>query len=261
MLELHDVTAHYGQSQALFSVSLSVGSGEAVAMLGPNAAGKSTTLKCISRIVKHSGGGITFEGHDIRSWSPQRMVEEGVVQVPEGRQVFPFMSVLENLELGSYSKRSRPHRATSLKDVYDLLPVLRERRQQLAGTLSGGEQQMLAIGRALMARPRLLMLDEPSLGLSPVLVQHVFRTIAHLKETGLTLLIVEQNVAQVLQVVDRAYILDGGSTIKVGSADELTSDPGMRRAYFGLESAAEVAEEEQTAAAGTSSNGPMTHQS
>jgi branched-chain amino acid transport system ATP-binding protein len=250
VLELRGVAAHYGRSQALFDVTLEVASGEAVALLGPNAAGKSSTLKCISRLIPHTAGSILIDGQDVRTWSPKRVVEEGFIQVPEGRQLFPFMTVLENLLLGSYSKRARKMRETSLAEVFDLLPLLKERRKQLAGTLSGGEQQMVAIGRALMSRPRLLMLDEPSLGLSPVLVQRVFTTIAKLKAEGLTLLLVEQNVAQALRVVDRAYILDGGVTIKAGIASELASDPGMRKAYFGIESAAEVVEEEAAAASG-----------
>jgi branched-chain amino acid transport system ATP-binding protein len=244
VLELRGLAAHYGRSQALFDVTLEVGSGEAVALLGPNAAGKSTTLKCISRLIPSTAGSITVDGQDIHGWSPKRVVEEGLIQVPEGRQLFPFMTVLENLQLGSYSKRSRGFREKSLAEVFDLLPLLKERRKQLAGTLSGGEQQMVAIGRALMSRPRMLMLDEPSLGLSPVLVQRVFATIARLKTEGITLLLVEQNVAQALRVVDRAYILDGGVTIKSGAAKELADDPGMRKAYFGIESAAEVVERE-----------------
>jgi branched-chain amino acid transport system ATP-binding protein len=245
MLELLDVEAHYGRSQALFGVSCTVAKGEAVALLGPNAAGKSTTLKCISRLLNPSSGSLRFEGEDMSKWSSRKAVEEGLIQVPEGRQLFPFMSVQENLELGSYSKRSRPHRSSSLSEVFELLPLLKERRRQLAGTLSGGEQQMVAIGRALMSRPLLLMLDEPSLGLSPVLVKRVFATIARLKAEGMTLLLVEQNVAQALKVVDRAYVLETGKTIMSGPASALVGDPAMRKAYFGIESVADVVEEER----------------
>lgn len=233
LLELSDITAHYGRSQALFSVSLQVRSGEAVAVLGANAAGKSTTLKCISRTLKHSGGTIQVDGQDVRPWKPDRMVEDGIVQVPEGRQIFPFMTVMENLELGSISRRSKPHRKESLEMVFEWLPLLKERRRQLGGTLSGGEQQMLAIGRAMMARPRLLMLDEPSLGLSPILVQRVFTVIEKLKGTGLTILLVEQNMAQALRVVDRAYVIETGRTVMQGTAQELMTNPAVRKAYFG----------------------------
>jgi branched-chain amino acid transport system ATP-binding protein len=239
VLELTDVAAHYGRSQALFRVSLTVRAGEAVAVLGPNAAGKSTTLKCISRLMRQSGGSITFEGTSTARWSSQRMVAEGVVQVPEGRQLFPFMSVQENLDVGAYNKRARREWRRSLDEVFEWLPLLRERRTQLAGTLSGGEQQMVAIGRAMMARPRLLMLDEPSLGLSPIMVQRVFSIIKGLKETGLTILLVEQNMAQALRVVDRAYVLNTGVTVMEADAAAMRSDPAMRRAYLGLESAGE----------------------
>jgi branched-chain amino acid transport system ATP-binding protein len=239
VLELRDLAAHYGRSQALFGVSLTVRSGEAVAVLGPNAAGKSTTLKCVSRLMRESAGSITFEGQSTARWSSQRMVAEGVVQVPEGRQLFPFMSVQENLDVGAYNTRARRDRHRSLDEVFEWLPLLRERRTQLAGTLSGGEQQMVAIGRAMMAKPRLLMLDEPSLGLSPIMVQRVFGIIRALKETGLTILLVEQNMAQALRVVDRAYVLNTGVTVMEADAASMRTDPGMRRAYLGLESAGE----------------------
>ena len=242
VLELSGVAAHYGRSQALFGVSLTVGAGEAVAILGPNAAGKSTTLKCISRLMPTSAGRITLEGEDVARWSTQRMVSAGVVQVPEGRQLFPFLTVQENLEVGAYSPRARGHRAESLRDVYERLPLLATRRGQLAGTLSGGEQQMVAIARALMARPRLLMLDEPSLGLSPIMVQHVFSIVNDLKQTGLTILLVEQNMAQALRVVDRAYVLNTGVTVMEADAARMRTDPQMRRAYMGLESAGEKAD-------------------
>ena len=235
MLELKDLTAHYGRSQALFSVSLTVRAGETVAVLGANAAGKSTTLKCISRLLRHSGGTILFEGRDVGTWRPPDMVAEGVVQVPEGRQIFPFMTVIENLLLGCYSKHARRHRKATLEYVFEWLPLLEERQKQMAGTLSGGEQQMLAIGRAMMARPRLLMLDEPSLGLSPILVQRVFGLIAKLKATGLTLLLVEQNMMQALHVVDRAYVIDTGRTVMEGTAGGLMADPTIRKAYFGID--------------------------
>ena len=241
MLELSAVAVHYGRSQALFNVSLSVGQGEAVAVLGPNAAGKSTTLKCISRLVRESGGTISLDGQKIGRWSSQRMVAEGVVHVPEGRQLFPFMTVQENLDLGAYTSRARREYGRSLDEVFEWLPLLKERRTQLAGTLSGGEQQMVAIGRAMMARPRLLMLDEPSLGLSPIMVQRVFSIIDGLKQTGLTILLVEQNMAQALRVVDRAYVLNTGVTVMEADAERMRTDPQMRRAYLGVESAGEEA--------------------
>jgi len=239
MLEVTSLAAHYGRSQALVNVSLRVNEGEAVAVLGPNAAGKSTTLNCISRLVRSSAGQITLDGVSTHGWSPAAIVEAGVTQVPEGRQLFPFMTVEDNLTLGAYSRRARPDRAKSLREVYERLPLLMERRRQLAGTLSGGEQQMVAIGRALMARPRLLMLDEPSLGLSPIMVQHVFAIVAELKAAGLTILVVEQNMAQALRVVDRAYVLNTGSTVMEASATEMRLDPAMRKAYLGMESAGE----------------------
>jgi branched-chain amino acid transport system ATP-binding protein len=245
MLEVRNLSAHYGRSQALFDVSLNVADGEAVAVLGANAAGKSTTLNCISRILRPSGGVIRLDGDDIGRWKPKRVVEAGAIQVPEGRQVFPFLTVLENLELGAYSRRARPYRRDSLETVYEWLPILRERRSQLAGTLSGGEQQMLAIGRAMMARPRLLMLDEPSLGLSPIMVQRTFATIAKLKETGITILLVEQNMEQALRIVDRAYVLNTGRTVLQATAAQLRADPEMRKAYLGIESVSEVVEEER----------------
>jgi branched-chain amino acid transport system ATP-binding protein len=244
MLEVRGLAAHYGRSQALFEVNLTLAEGEAVAVLGANAAGKSTTLNCISRIHRPSAGTIHIDGRDTSRWKAKDVVETGVIQVPEGRQVFPFLTVLENLELGSYSRRARPNRKASLETVFDSLPLLRERQAQLAGTLSGGEQQMLAIGRAMMARPRLLMLDEPSLGLSPLLVQRTFATIADLKKTGLTILLVEQNMEQALRIVDRAYVLNSGRTILEASAAELRADPQMHKAYLGIESVSEIVEEE-----------------
>ena len=233
MLELSDVGARYGQFQALRSVSLTVTEGEVVGLLGANAAGKSTTLKCISRLVQHSSGSIRYQESDIRSWTSKRMVERGVVLVPEGRQVFPFLTVRENLDLGSYLPEARRRRKESLEQVYEWMPILSERASQLGGTLSGGEQQMLAIGRAMMARPSVLMLDEPSLGLSPVAVQRVFDLLAKFKSLGMTILIVEQNVVQALRIADRAYVLQGGATVVAGTATELASDPIVREAYLG----------------------------
>jgi branched-chain amino acid transport system ATP-binding protein len=233
MLELSEVGARYGQFQALRSVSLTVNKGEVVALLGANAAGKSTTLKCISRLVLHSAGSIRYEGNDIRNWSSKRLVQSGVVLVPEGRQVFPFLTVRENLDLGSYLPEARRRRRESLDQVYEWMPILSERASQLGGTLSGGEQQLLAIGRAIMANPRVLMLDEPSLGLSPVAVQRVFDLLAKFKALGMTLLLVEQNVVQALRIADRAYVLHAGATVLEGTAAELADNPTVREAYLG----------------------------
>jgi branched-chain amino acid transport system ATP-binding protein len=233
MLELSAVAARYGQFEALHSISLSVGEGETVALLGPNAAGKSTTLRCISRTLNHSRGDLLLFGENIATWGPKRMVEHGVIQVPEGRQVFPFLTVRENLEVGSYPKTARKHRKESMETVFEWLPALKGRQSQLAGTLSGGEQQMLAIGRAMMARPKLLMLDEPSLGLAPVVVMRVFDLISRFKSAGMTILLVEQNAHRALSICDRAYVLESGTVSLSGEPKDILAESRLRDAYLG----------------------------
>jgi branched-chain amino acid transport system ATP-binding protein len=232
MLEVTALHAAYGAVRALEDVSIALSKGEIACLLGANGAGKTTTLNCISGLVQASGGSIRFEGEDVTREPPERRVARGMVQVPEGREIFPQLSTLDNLILGAWSRRGR--RGTDdLDRVYTLFPRLKERAEQPAGTLSGGEQQMLMIGRALMARPRLLMFDEPSLGLSPLLVQHTFRIIRLLNEEGLTILLVEQNVRMALSASRRGYILENGEIRLQGSAAELESNPQVREAYLG----------------------------
>ena len=233
MLEIHDIHAGYGQVQVLHGVDLSVDTGRIVALLGSNGAGKSTLNNNISGIYRPFSGRITWEGKDITGLRSDRVVELGIIQVPEGRRIFPNLSVRENLELGAY-RRARARRNQNLERVMDVFPRLRERHSQLAGTLSGGEQQMLAIGRGLMAEPRLLILDEPSLGLSPLLVEEMFGLIQELNSQGLSIFLVEQNVMQSLEIADRAYVLENGRVTLSGSAAELIDDPQLKKVYLGL---------------------------
>ncbi|MBV8168338.1 MAG: ABC transporter ATP-binding protein [Alphaproteobacteria bacterium] len=232
MLEITGLRAGYGPIEVLRGIDLQVGPGEIVALLGSNGAGKSTLNNTVCGLSKPFGGTIRFDGVDIAGAPPTRIVEAGLVQVPEGRRIFPNLSVRENLELGSY-RRGRRARAHNLARVLALFPRLEERLTQVAGTLSGGEQQMLAIGRSLMAEPRLLILDEPSLGLSPLLVEQMFALIARLHADGLAILIVEQNVVQSLARAQRAYVLENGVIALSGPAAELARDPGLRRSYLG----------------------------
>ncbi|MCC7273616.1 MAG: ABC transporter ATP-binding protein [Alphaproteobacteria bacterium] len=236
MLALDSVEAGYGQAKVLHGVSLTVEPGEIVVLLGANGAGKTTTLRVISGIIG-ARGGVTFEGRPLIGMAPNRIVELGLLQVPEGRQLFADMSVEDNLLMGSHSARAKPHRARALEQSYALFPVLKERRTQKAGTLSGGQQQMLAIGRALMAQPRLLLLDEPSLGLAPQLVTAVFEAIRRSNESGMAILLVEQNANQALRFAHRGYVLEGGRVVHRGSASELADDPAVQRAYLGLRAA------------------------
>jgi len=233
MLEVRDLHAGYGGTQVLHGVSLDVGDHEIVALLGSNGAGKSTLNNNISRLYQPFSGSIHFEGVDITRASSQAVVELGLVQVPEGRRVFPTLSVRDNLVLGSY-RRGRPNRARNLAKVLDIFPRLRERFSQLAGTLSGGEQQMLAIGRALMAEPRLLVLDEPSLGLSPLLVDEMFALIHSLHEDGLSVFLIEQNVVQSLQIAKRAYVIENGVVTLSGPAHVMLDDPELKKSYLGM---------------------------
>ena len=234
MLKLERVEAFYDDLQALFSVSLDVRDKEIVALVGANAAGKTTTLRVISGLLHPRGGQVTFEGQDLAAVAAHRRVDLGIVQVPEGRHLFPFMTVTENLLLGAHPARARAVREQSLRYVHALFPVLEERKHQLAGSLSGGEQQMCAIGRALMARPRVLMLDEPTLGLAPVLVGKIFETVRTINPDGVTVLLVEQNVRQALTLAHRACVLENGRVVLDGPARELLGDDRLKRAYLGL---------------------------
>jgi len=219
---------------AIRDVSLSVAEGHIISIVGSNGAGKTTLLNTISGVLPSAGGTITFAGKEIGHLPPHKIVEEGIIQVPEGRLLFPDMTVLENLELGAFNRRSRKEIPALLKAVYNYFPKLEDRADQLAGTLSGGEQQMVAIGRGLMARPKLLMMDEPSLGLSPLVVKTVFETISKIKSDGITVLLVEQNVLQSLMISDDVYVLENGSIILNGQGRELLNDPRVREAYLGI---------------------------
>jgi branched-chain amino acid transport system ATP-binding protein len=234
MLELTDVHVRYGNIRALQGVSLSVGQGELVALIGSNGAGKTTTLRAISGLLRPSEGTITLEGADITHAPPHRIVELGISHCPEGRRIFGSLTVRENLRLGAVSQADRQAAAEDLEMVLGLFPLLRERLGQAGGTLSGGEQQMLAIARALMSRPRLLLLDEPSLGLAPLMVERIFGTIAELKAQGRTILLVEQNVHHALDVADRVYVLETGRTTLEGPAATLRRNPKVEQAYLGV---------------------------
>jgi branched-chain amino acid transport system ATP-binding protein len=233
MLEVKDLVAGYGLTRVLEGVSLEVRPGEIVAVLGSNGAGKTTLNMVLSGLVKPRGGSVGFEGADITGRAPAEIMALGLIQVPEGRKIFPNLSVRENLELGSY-RRAKPNRARNLDRVFATFPRLQERVDQAAGTLSGGEQQMLAIGRGMMAEPKLLILDEPSLGLSPLLVEEMFALIRRLHGEGLAIMLVEQNVAQSLEIADRAYVLEHGSFALSGPAAQVREDPELKRAYLGL---------------------------
>ena len=234
MLRLEGVDAFYGDLQALFGVSLEVPAGKIFALVGANAAGKSTTLRVISGLVGPRHGRVLFDGEDLARVPAARRVDLGIVQVPEGRRLFPFMTVTENLLLGAHTARARAGREATLAYVYRLFPVLEERAGQLAGSLSVGEQQMCAIGRALMARPKLLMLDEPTLGLAPVLVGRIFETVRTINADGVTVLLVEQNVRQALTLATRACVLESGKLVLEGAGHELLGDERLKRAYLGL---------------------------
>ncbi len=233
-LELRDVDAGYGDLLALRSVSLAVRAGEILSVVGANGAGKSTMLRAISGLIVPRRGEILFEGARLDRLSTRDIVERGVVQVPEGRKIFPGLTVRENLELGSYPARARSHRRASLDGVLALFPRLAERAGQAAGTLSGGEQQMLAIGRALMARPALLMLDEPSLGLAPKVVTEIFRIVVEINRAGTAVLLVEQNTRQALALSQRGYVLENGRVVLEGSGADLLGNEHVKRAYLGM---------------------------
>jgi branched-chain amino acid transport system ATP-binding protein len=234
MLVLKHIDAGYGSFQALFDVSLEVQAGEAVAVIGPNGAGKTTLMRAISGLIRPAAGSATMEGRDLLATPAHEIVELGIAHVPENRRLFPRMTVEDNLRMGAFPPSARARYAERLAVVYDLFPRMKERRTQLAGTMSGGEQQMCAIGRALMSDPKLLLLDEPSAGLAPVVVQQVFDLVRRIRTSGLTVLIVEQNVQQVLKVVDRAYLLETGTIRTSGSSDELLQSDKIREAYLGV---------------------------
>ena len=232
LLEVEDVHVHYGKVQALRGITLEIAQGEIVTLIGANGAGKTTTLKTISGVRPVSAGRIRFDGQDVTGVAPHKLVEMGICQAPEGRGIFPGMSVMENLDMGTYARRGR-YDPAELDRVFELFPRLAERRTQSGGTLSGGEQQMLAIGRALMSKPRLLLLDEPSMGLAPMLVAQIFEIITTINEQGMTILLVEQNAHQALQRAHRAYLLETGSVVKSDDSAKMLADDSVRAAYLG----------------------------
>ena len=235
MLEISGIQTYYGRVRALADVSLTVDKGEIVALIGSNGAGKTTTLRTISGLLSPAVGTITFEGEPITTVPPARRVAMGICHVPEGRRLFPRMTVQDNLTLGAYARRDGGAGSrTDRERVFELFPRLRERQSQIAGTLSGGEQQMLAIGRALMARPRLLMMDEPSLGLAPILVETIFQIVAEINQQGTPILLVEQNAHKALEVAHRGYVLETGSIVKTGSGQELLQSEDVAKAYLGM---------------------------
>ena len=235
MLEITDIHTYYGNIHALKGVSLHIGQGEIVTLIGANGAGKTTTLMSISAVTPPRQGRITFLGDDVTRFSTERIVSLGVTQVPEGRMIFPRLSVRENLLMGAYLRKDKAGIREDEEKVYDMFPVLRERRPQMGGTLSGGEQQMLAIGRALLARPKLLLLDEPSLGLAPLVVENIFEIIQQINRDGVTVLLVEQNAQMALQIAHRGYVLETGRVTLEGAARDLLNDPKVRSAYLGLD--------------------------
>jgi branched-chain amino acid transport system ATP-binding protein len=234
VLKLTGVSASYGSVPAIGNVSIEIGEGEAVGLLGANGAGKSTTLRVISGLLRLTAGAISFDGIDLASLAPHKIPELGIAHVPEGRQVFPEMTVQENLEIGAYVPKAKAERSRTLELVYSIFPRLADRKKQLAGTMSGGEQQMLAVGRGLMLKPRLLMLDEPSLGLAPVMTDVTFEKIGEIQKMGTAILLVEQNVSRALSLVQRAYVLESGNVIMHGSSAELADNKQVQAAYLGI---------------------------
>lgn len=233
MLEVKDLSVSYGAIKALKGISFNVNEGEIITLIGSNGAGKTTTLHSISNLIKKQSGTITFEGTDITNLSADKIVKSHLIQVPEGRRIFANLSVKENLELGAYLRKDKAKIKKDMDKVYELFPRLKERIKQNAGTLSGGEQQMLAIGRALMEEPKLLLLDEPSMGLAPILVDEIFEIIKRINADGTTILLVEQNAFKALSIADRAYILETGTIAKEGKASDLISDDSVKNAYLG----------------------------
>ena len=234
LLDIAGIDVFYGRVQALRNVTLTVDAGEIVALIGSNGAGKTTTLRTISGLMHPASGKIVFDGRDMTQTKAHEIVRSGICQSPEGRRLFPRMIVYDNLMMGTYARKDRADIQSDVARVYDLFPRLKERTKQLAGTLSGGEQQMLAIGRALMARPRLLMLDEPSLGLAPILVETIFRVCTEINAQGIPVLLVEQNASKALEIAHRAYVLETGNIVQTGTGKELLSSPDVQRAYLGM---------------------------
>ncbi len=234
LLAVEKLSIAYREIQVLRDISLTVYPGEIVTIVGANAAGKTTLVSCISRVLTHFTGNIRFDGQDISCLSPAEIVNLGLIQCPEGRLLFPGLTVRENLELGAFAPRSRANRRERLERIYELLPRLKEKSEQLAGSLSGGEAQMCAIGRSLMANPKLLILDEPSLGLAPVIVKEIMKMIKRFRQEGMSILLVEQNVRQSLKLCDRAYVLENGRIVLEGSGEELLENERVRRAYLGI---------------------------
>lgn len=233
MLKIEKVNAYYGTVHALKDINININQGEIVVLIGANGAGKSTTLKTISGILTPESGKILFEGNDISSYSAPDIVKSGISHVPEGRRVFPKMTVMENLEMGAYTRKDNTGIKGDFENIFSKFPILFERKNQMAGTLSGGEQQMLAIGRALMSRPKLLLLDEPSMGLAPLIVQDIFDIIKYINKAGTTILLVEQNASMALQCADRGYVIRTGTIEIEGSAHELLNDERIKNAYLG----------------------------
>ena len=234
LLQVRELSAGYGEVQVLHGISFTVNEGEIVAIVGSNGAGKTTLLKTISGLLAMKAGDITFAGQSVGSMPPHRIVESGVVQVPEGRQLFPHMTVMENLDIGAVNPHARGKKKETLKAMLELFPMLAERQGQLARTLSGGEQQMVATARALMACPRLLMMDEPSMGLAPIIVKQLFETVRQINQQGTTILLVEQDVQQALTMANRGYVLENGHVIMEGTGANLLANPDLKAAYLGL---------------------------
>lgn len=233
MLEIKDLEVYYGVIQAIKGISFEVNQGEVIALIGANGAGKTTILHTITRLINSKNGCITFEGKDITKIPPHQIVELGMAHVPEGRRVFAYLSVLENLLLGAYTRKDKEEIEESLQNVFKRFPRLEERKKQYAGTLSGGEQQMLAMGRALMSKPKIILMDEPSMGLSPILVSEIFDIIKEISASGTTVLLVEQNAKKALEIADRAYVLETGKIVLDGPANELGENEAVRKAYLG----------------------------
>ncbi|MDO4321499.1 MAG: ABC transporter ATP-binding protein [Lachnospiraceae bacterium] len=233
MLEIKDLYVNYGAVEAIKGISFTVKPGEIVTLIGANGAGKTTTLHTISGLVKARSGSITYNGTDLLKTDPSKMITLGIAHVPEGRHVFPEMSVEDNLQMGAYTSKNKDEVNDAIKDVYEKFPRLKERRKQLAGTLSGGEQQMLAVGRALMGKPSIILMDEPSMGLSPLLVKEVFSIIKEIHEAGITVLLNEQNAKMALSIADRAYVLETGTISISGNAQDLLNDERVKKAYLG----------------------------
>lgn len=233
MLKVENLSVRYGVIPALRSINFTVNEGEVVALIGANGAGKTTTLHTITGLVDKAGGKVFFEGKDITNTPPHKIVEMGIAHVPEGRRVFPELTVYQNLMLGAYTRKDPAEKKESLEEVYEHFPRLKEREKQVAGTLSGGEQQMLAMGRALMSRPRLMLMDEPSMGLSPIFVNEIFSIIEKVSKQGVTVLLVEQNAKKALTIADRAYVLETGQITNSGKASDLLNDDSIRKAYLG----------------------------